>query len=503
MDYVKKFSRWPFAALYAMVSGVFNLLILLISFKIQSATNFDDLGFIGLIAPFFWLGLICAILALASHIFRMTQGEKNTLTYVLTGVLGLQVLLALMSIPVINAIAGVSRALSSSSLGGLLGYGYSLSKMEDQAGLISIMVLLSLVAAGISAWVFFSKKMGTQLKAAAPEVKEAAAAAAAAAGTAAAAAGGAAKKAAAVASEAAGDVATTVQTEAPKMKNPFASTKAKIIAAVVVAVCVIGGGAWYFIANRATDYDPMTNISVKFDGTSGIARAYIDGSKTAYPDGAKSKQKSFIDSIYLTLDKDNKLSNGDTVTVTAQFDEEAAKKAKINVVNASKSFTVEGLREVYKSAADIPSEIKDYADKIITEWATKEKLLDVYGISEGEKYYPFGEAPSISEPKLIGKFFVEPKQGNYASHESGKIVYLYQIQATGKESSWFSSSKDAKDLTINYYPTVTFNEVSTDYKSVNTADVSRVYMSKRDASADLAIKGLKSDYSSYKVDDLS
>lgn len=503
MDYVKKFSRWPFAALYAMVSGVFNLLILLISFQIQGAKDFDDLGFIGFIAPLFWLGFIFAVLALVSHIYRMTQGEKSTLTYVLTGVLGLQVLLSFMSIHVINIIEGFSKALSSSSLGGLLGYGISLSAMEDQAGLVGFMVLVSLVAAGISAWVFFSKKMGAQLKAAAPEVKEAAAAAAAAAGSAAAAAGEAAKKAAAVASEAAGDVANTVQTEAPKMKNPLASTKAKIIAAVVVAVCVIGGGAWYFIANRVTDYDPLANISVKFDGTSGKANAYIEGTKSSYPEGAKSKQKTFIDSIRISLDKESKLSNGDTVTVTAQFDQEAAKKAKINVTNPSKSFTVEGLREVYKTASDIPQELKDYADKIITEWASKEKILDVHGITEGEKVYPFNEAPSISEPKLVGKFFVEPGNGGPSVSGSGQIVYLYQIQATGKESRWASTSKDQKEITVNYYTEVRFDEVSTDYEDENMANVVRMYLNKRDASPDFVIKELKSDYSRYKVDDLS
>ena len=55
-----------------------------------------------------------------------------------------------------------------------------------------------------------------------------------------------------------------------------------------------------------------------------------------------------INSLDYSLDKNSELSNGDTVTVSFEFDNEAAAKFKIEYVGEPTEYTVEGLKEVKK-----------------------------------------------------------------------------------------------------------------------------------------------------------
>lgn len=86
---------------------------------------------------------------------------------------------------------------------------------------------------------------------------------------------------------------------------------------------------------------------------------------------AQAKQ-DFADSVYYSFNTTDNLSNGDKVTITAKYDEDLAKEAKIKVKEDSKTYKVSGLMKRFKKdGSDISDKqmklIKKYCSDFITE----------------------------------------------------------------------------------------------------------------------------------------
>lgn len=116
-----------------------------------------------------------------------------------------------------------------------------------------------------------------------------------------------------------------------------------------ITLTACGGGS---ASGTVVDFADVT--TVKFSGYDGAGYAtlnmvsgnfiFMDG--TGGKDENKPKWLSFVNSIKGELDKTKELSNGDTVTVTATYDEDLAKALNLSLKNVSKDFTVEGLDEI-------------------------------------------------------------------------------------------------------------------------------------------------------------
>lgn len=109
-----------------------------------------------------------------------------------------------------------------------------------------------------------------------------------------------------------------------------------------------------YVTVKFTGYDTYGEASVDFD----YDKYYTDlqnsssSFKSVYnSDGGWSMISDYYkmtDALDYSIDKTEGLTNGDTVTVSFEYDNEAAAKFKIEFVGEPKEFTVEGLKEVKK-----------------------------------------------------------------------------------------------------------------------------------------------------------
>lgn len=126
------------------------------------------------------------------------------------------------------------------------------------------------------------------------------------------------------------------------------AVKFLLIALIVAALGAAGWFAYNTFAG-ASEVDLTSNMSeISVYGYSG--EGVLDDGTGMYYDGpqiGKGDVQSFYDSIVYTADKTEGLSNGDKITVTANYDKAAAKKCRIKVTNATRTFVVSDLRERY------------------------------------------------------------------------------------------------------------------------------------------------------------
>lgn len=121
------------------------------------------------------------------------------------------------------------------------------------------------------------------------------------------------------------------------------------------------------VANHKTKINLSDYIKVSYDGYDAYGTASVEFDYDKYLDDLMKASSSFkrvymsegannllsyyydmINSLDYSLDKNSELSNGDTVTVSFEFDNEAAAKFKIEYVGEPTEYTVEGLKEVKK-----------------------------------------------------------------------------------------------------------------------------------------------------------
>lgn len=127
-----------------------------------------------------------------------------------------------------------------------------------------------------------------------------------------------------------------------------------VLAALLVAIVCT------FTACGGVSVDLMEFVDVSFTGVDGNGNAACNMDGVALEkalvgdtDGQISAEEGkklleivpFEFSINYKLDKSSGLSNGDKVTVSVSYNEEAAKELKIKVKGSSKTFTVEGLKD--------------------------------------------------------------------------------------------------------------------------------------------------------------
>jgi len=226
--------------------------------------------------------------------------------------------------------------------------------------------------------------------------------------------------------------------------------KGVLIALIVVA---LGAGGWFV-------YDTFFNFTevdlfvywdeLQFNGYSG--EGWFDDSEGMYYDGdwigEPAYTADFYNSIYYTFDKTDGLSNGDVVTVTVSYDKAAARKCKVKVKSDTKQYTVEGLRERYKSdLSDMDpeelSEIKSYMDDYMARYAL-ERDYDLEG--------------------MVKLYYIAPSVAEGWDYETDEEIYEDQIVAVYKAYyTWF-------DETETEYLVVTLSPIdkSYDYTQIDT-----------------------------------
>lgn len=139
-------------------------------------------------------------------------------------------------------------------------------------------------------------------------------------------------------------VATGAATKTGVAAGTTVATKVGIGAAVVATAVAVPIA---IKANQPVTVDMFENLTIQYQGASGygtIKEINYEDSE-GYKTLNNEDYSDFLDTLTITSNKTNKLSNGDSITLTVLYDETKAEELKIEFVETSKKYTVKGLKE--------------------------------------------------------------------------------------------------------------------------------------------------------------
>ncbi|MCD7949080.1 MAG: hypothetical protein LUG12_02295 [Erysipelotrichaceae bacterium] len=161
------------------------------------------------------------------------------------------------------------------------------------------------------------------------------------------------------------------------------------------------------------------SLSISFEGYDGEGSIESISLDNVEYDHDNADIASFIEAITLEYEDSTTLSNGDTLTIIASYDEEMAETFNLQIADASIDIEVSGLTVVYYDASEIPSSISDYVkEECINEVA--EDFADGDGHSYTCTYHSmyFGSNGTINN-----YIFVIFKIEDYDSSTSSTSTY--------------------------------------------------------------------------------
>ena len=211
-------------------------------------------------------------------------------------------------------------------------------------------------------------------------------------------------------------------TGAPIYANPSAGGKKAIKGVLIGIILLVVGVASWLIYDNFFNYTKVDlfamdpGITVDGYSGSGYLENYIDEYSGDYV-GDATFGFSFFDAITYTPDITEGLSNGDVVTITANYDKELAKKGKVKVIEDSKKYEVTGLKERYASnASDISAE--DFA-------AMKQYMNDYMVRNENNSY------SNRKSEGMVKLFYVSPVTTDEYDHYSDFMYGIYKVTYDG------------------------------------------------------------------------
>lgn len=151
--------------------------------------------------------------------------------------------------------------------------------------------------------------------------------------------------------------------------------------------------------------DPFENLTVVFDGKAPNGKAHIKFDSNEY-------------SASYSLDKENGLSNGDVVKVTASYrygmeEQEYIKTYGAKFSTTEKLFTVDGLASYAKSVDEIPADLN-------------EKMIKQ--AEDGIRSYCTGfvDGNSLKELEFIGNYVLSVKDG-FSASPNNEFYYVFKM----------------------------------------------------------------------------
>lgn len=180
------------------------------------------------------------------------------------------------------------------------------------------------------------------------------------------------------------------------------------------------GGTLTFTAEGLEEvetFDPFTGLSLVYEGFAPNGTAYISGGSDT--------------NLTFILDKNTGLSNGDTVTVTAEtytgasMDEYCAQYGRMPSTT-EKTFTVEGLASYASEIAEIPEDMMQKMD------SQAQDVFHAYVAREWD------EPEGLQSITLLGHYFLKPKDINTELSPFNKLYLVYEVKATNSNIGEFT-----------------------------------------------------------------
>ena len=210
----------------------------------------------------------------------------------------------------------------------------------------------------------------------------------------------------------------------------FKTKNGKIVFGVIAAIIVIFAGykIWDTFFNKI-EIDAFQNMVLSYDGYNGAGEAYIEEYNIDY-DMTNENLASFVNTISFDIENNGQLSNGDKVTVRANYSQETAKQLKVVLKEETKEFDVSGLTVKYQSASEIDQDIyKKAYDEAISEATntyngdqTQRQFYKAYYIKENS------EQITYQRNYLVFVFQETYQDYDFSSHQyvdSTRYMYYY------------------------------------------------------------------------------
>ena len=130
------------------------------------------------------------------------------------------------------------------------------------------------------------------------------------------------------------------------------SSKKRVILFVVLVIVVLACGLYYWNAYLSkTKIDLSKNMTVHYIGISGLAS--IDYVDYHFDEETTNRYQKFLQSVSYQANKSSHLSNGESITITSDYNHEIAKQLNLRIVNTQRTFKVSGLPYRYKKGTEI------------------------------------------------------------------------------------------------------------------------------------------------------
>ena len=184
-----------------------------------------------------------------------------------------------------------------------------------------------------------------------------------------------------------------------------------------------------------TKIDVFEDLQVTFTGIAPKGEVEIVNNST----------DDFVSDIYFSADKTSGLSNGDVVTITANYDKYQAQDELLVVTQETKEFTVEGLSEYLTSAEQITDEVRAALDNKAKEAvnASLAESWSTYYEKFSDKYYYSTNKISVSDPVISTQSLLVGKDPEgYYWDGYNRLIYIYQVTIDISSDSTFGDKPD-------------------------------------------------------------
>ncbi len=168
----------------------------------------------------------------------------------------------------------------------------------------------------------------------------------------------------------------------------------------------------YFFFMRNIEVDIMTNANFSYQGENGTATVTIS---TKQGD-LNQRTQDFLDTVQYEVSPNTDLSNGQTIHVTATYDEELAQEYHYSVPSTEMDVVVSGLPSRYNSIEDIPnsliSDSKESAQSYV-----EDNQESIYAL-DGQ-----GNKASLDKMKFVYSAYLKSN----ASKNSDRFIYILKL----------------------------------------------------------------------------
>lgn len=190
-------------------------------------------------------------------------------------------------------------------------------------------------------------------------------------------------------------------------------------------VCILVLIAYFFFL-RNVEIDIMANAQYTYTGENGNASVVVSPKQG----DLNQRTQDFLNSVKYEVSPNTDLSNGDTIHVTATYDEALANQYHYKPKSVETDVKVEGLANRYKALEDIPKTLIREGKDATIEYV-KENEDSIYSL-EGKNE----KVPNLDKMKIVYSAYLKSNQKNnsdrfvyivYMNHSSEILYYMVCI----------------------------------------------------------------------------